>query len=108
MQLLERNPTKRLGNRPGDNDVEAVKAHPFFAGIDWERLYQRAVPPPWKPHIKEAVTDTSNFDREFTSEAVVDSVASASALSASVPLFDGFTYQAPSTLAGTPPIGSPV
>jgi serum/glucocorticoid-regulated kinase 2 len=100
--LLERDPTRRLGNRPGDGDVEAVKAHAFFAGIDWEELYQRRVAPPWRPPVKaptDAASDTANFDREFTSEPVLDSVASHSGLlSTSVPRFDGFTYQAPSAL----------
>ena len=100
-RLLERDPTRRLGNVPGDGDVEAVKAHPFFGGIDWEALYARRIDPPWRPAIKptDAAGDTGNFDREFTSEPVLDSVVSlhsSGLLSTSAPRFDGFTYQAPS------------
>jgi len=96
-----RPPQRRLGNVPGDGDVEAVKAHPFFEGLDWEALYRRQIEPPWRPPMRaDAAGDTANFDGEFTSEPVCDSVVSHSAmLSASAPRFDGFTYAAPGLLA---------
>ena len=36
--LLNRNPQKRLG---AENDSEDVKAHEFFASVDWEAIAQR-------------------------------------------------------------------
>lgn len=36
--LLCRNPSKRLGV---DNDGEEIKAHPFFNGIDWNKIYNK-------------------------------------------------------------------
>ena len=35
-KLLERNPTQRLGHGP--NGTENIKAHPFFAKINWQQL----------------------------------------------------------------------
>lgn len=36
MQLLNRNPSKRLGSGP--RDAEEIKEHEFFAGIDWDNI----------------------------------------------------------------------
>ncbi|GMM54676.1 serine/threonine protein kinase [Maudiozyma humilis] len=60
--LLNRNPKHRLG---AINDGRELRAHPFFADIDWEALKQKKIPPPFKPHLNSE-TDTSNFDPEFT------------------------------------------
>ncbi|CAI4530312.1 CQS_1a_G0024440.mRNA.1.CDS.1 [Saccharomyces cerevisiae] len=60
--LLNRNPKHRLG---AIDDGRELRAHPFFADIDWEALKQKKIPPPFKPHLVSE-TDTSNFDPEFT------------------------------------------
>ena len=60
--LLNRNPKHRLG---AINDGRELRAHPFFADIDWDALKQKKIPPPFKPHLNSE-TDTSNFDPEFT------------------------------------------
>merc|ERR1711916_50535 len=60
--FLERDVTKRLGS---NGDIEEVKKHPFFACIDWEKLYNRQVVPPFVPRLN-SLTDTDNFDAEFT------------------------------------------
>ena len=39
LALLNRNPNKRLGSGP--NDAEEVKAHEFFADINWEDIANR-------------------------------------------------------------------
>mmetsp|Transcript_5881 Transcript_5881/g.17724 ORF Transcript_5881/g.17724 Transcript_5881/m.17724 type:complete len:455 (+) Transcript_5881:45-1409(+) len=62
--LLKREPSERLGS--GQGDADEIKAHPFFAPIDFEALLDGAVPPPWTPHVVGSL-DTSQFDREFTS-----------------------------------------
>merc|ERR1719150_1976676 len=77
--LLRRDPTQRLGHGPPDADP--IKAHPFFTGLDFGKLVRKEIQPPFVPTVKGA-TDTSNFDAEFTSEKVVDSVVPQSALAA--------------------------
>ena len=97
--LLERCPEKRLGSRPGDDDIAAIKQHRYFAGVDWDAVYARSLPPPWRPEL-HGTTDTSNFDGNFTS-AHVDHLGTShgSHLSArsyasanSLPMFEGFSY----------------
>ncbi|KAL1610232.1 Serine/threonine-protein kinase [Paraconiothyrium brasiliense] len=60
--LLNRNPKHRLG---ATRDAEELKAHPFFADIDWDALSKKNVVPPFKPKLKSEL-DVSNFDPEFT------------------------------------------
>jgi len=91
VELLAREPSKRLGNRPGDNDVEAIKAHPFFASVDWNAVLAKRVSPPWKPEAVKA-TDVSHFDKDFTQEPVTDSVTPNAGNSFVAPVFEGFTF----------------
>lgn len=85
--LLNRDPRKRLGV----NGAAEIKAHPFFTEIDWKRLMAKKYTAPFKPSVRSA-TDTSNFDREFTSEVPSDSVAN-DYLSESVQRqFGGWTF----------------
>lgn len=67
-KLLDRDPQRRLGA----NGAAEIKAHHFFANIDWRKLLQRKYEPTFKPRVTDP-TDTDNFDREFTSEAPQDS-----------------------------------
>lgn len=87
--LLIRDPKKRLGI----NGAGEIKAHPFFAQIDWKRLMAKKYAAPFKPAV-ESATDTSNFDQEFTSEEPTDSVVDKDFyLSESVQQqFGGWTY----------------
>ena len=70
--LLEREEFKRLGGGP--TDAQEIKCHPFFSNIDWEKLYERKLEPPFRPQLKDG-DDTKYFDEEFTSERAVDSFA---------------------------------
>jgi len=92
VQLLNRDPKKRLGSK---DDVNDVKAHPFFKTLSWEKLMKKEIDPPYKPKTKSS-TDTNNFDSTFTSEPVVDSVVAPSTLSSTVSEpgadFGGFTF----------------
>ena len=48
LQLLERNPTKRLGCM---EEVEPIRGHAFFREIDWNLLDRRKLKPPFKPQV---------------------------------------------------------
>jgi len=86
--LLTRDPTQRLGV----NGAEEIKKHPFFEKIDWRRLLQKKIQPPFKPSVNSPV-DVSNFDTVFTAEAPLDSVVEGSQLSQTVQAqFAGFSY----------------
>jgi len=93
VQLLNRDPKKRLGSK---DDVNDIKAHPFFKTLSWEKLMKKEIEVPYKPKTKSA-TDTNNFDQTFTSEPVVDSVVAPSTLSSTMAEttgdFGGFTYE---------------
>jgi protein-serine/threonine kinase len=106
--LLNRNPKHRLG---ATRDAEELKAHPFFADIDWEALHKKNVVPPFKPKLKGEL-DVSNFDPEFTNALNGNGSLNARAAAlasgvnpASTPLsptmqanFAGFTFTDQSTL----------
>jgi RAC serine/threonine-protein kinase len=55
---IERDPVKRL------QDPKQIKAHPFFAGIDWEKLAAKELVPPYIPPVKSK-EDVSMISREF-------------------------------------------
>jgi len=46
-RLLDRNPDRRLGA----NGAAEIKAHHFFANIDWRKLLQRKYEPSFKPNV---------------------------------------------------------
>jgi len=47
-QLLDRDPKTRLGSGP--TDAAEIRSHPFFKDIDWVKLYNKELPPPFKPN----------------------------------------------------------
>lgn len=47
IQLLNRNPTRRLGS--SKNDAGDIKTHPWFKSIDWEIALKRGLNPPKPP-----------------------------------------------------------
>lgn len=86
-RLLKIDPAHRLC------DPETVKAHPFFASIDWVLLFRVEVEPPWKPNVEEA-SDVKNFDAIFTEDEPADSQVDSN-LSLKAKLknnYAGFTY----------------
>jgi len=47
--LLNRDPGQRLGC--GKDDGEEIIRHPFFAGIDFDKLLNKTYQPPFKPKV---------------------------------------------------------
>jgi serine/threonine protein kinase len=62
VQLLERDPAKRL------IDPKKMKANGFFSGINWQKLLEKDITPPYIPPVKSK-EETGQFDPVFTSEA---------------------------------------
>merc|ERR1719263_2147244 len=92
--LLDRQPDRRLGGGPADG--QEIRAHAFFAGVDWTAVFQRRITPPFKPKVS-GDGDVSNFEREFVDMPLgMSEVADKQGHGVH---FDGFTYQAPSNMA---------
>ncbi|XP_071531805.1 ribosomal protein S6 kinase alpha-2 isoform X1 [Panulirus ornatus] len=89
--LFKRNPANRLG--AGPEGVEELKRHPFFASIDWNKLYSKEIEPPFKPAVSKA-DDTFYFDQEFTTRTPRDSPGVPPSANAHQ-MFKGFSFVAP-------------
>ena len=66
----------------------------FFANLDFAIVYNRGYVPEFRPPEARCETDVRNFDREFTSEAAMDSlvVSNMTATMQEKSNFEGFTY----------------
>lgn len=65
-QLLQKDPTKRLGNA---QDAAEIKAHPWFKNVDWKLMEEKKVDPPFVPYVS-SMCDTRNFDKSCTQTTV--------------------------------------
>ncbi|XP_030065823.1 ribosomal protein S6 kinase alpha-6 isoform X4 [Microcaecilia unicolor] len=92
--LFKRNPSNRLG--AGPDGVEEIKRHPFFATIDWNKLFRKEIQPPFKPASGKP-EDTFCFDPEFTAKTPKDSPGVPPSANAHQ-LFKGFSFVAASTI----------
>ena len=57
-KVLVVKPYKRLGCLPGA-DLD-IRKHPWFADIDWGKLYRKELQAPWVPTVRDPF-DGSNF-----------------------------------------------
>jgi serine/threonine protein kinase len=55
-QLIDRDPEKRL------QDPKDIMSHPFFEGLDWQKLNNKQITPPYIPQKCE---DSEDDQREF-------------------------------------------
>ncbi|RKF72151.1 Protein kinase C-like [Golovinomyces cichoracearum] len=90
-KLLTREPDQRLGSGP--TDALEIMSQPFFSNINWDDIYNKRIPTPFKPTIKDD-TDTSNFDTEFTSVTPVLTPVQSVLTQAMQEEFRGFSYSA--------------
>uniref|UniRef100_A0A673GWL9 non-specific serine/threonine protein kinase n=1 Tax=Sinocyclocheilus rhinocerous TaxID=307959 RepID=A0A673GWL9_9TELE len=65
--LLQKDPKQRLGGGP--DDAKETMQHKFFAGIEWQDVYEKKLVPPFKPQVTSE-TDTRYFDVEFTGQTI--------------------------------------
>lgn len=49
LQLLTRDPNRRLGS--GTGDAEEIRRQPFFKDVNWEDVFLKRIPPPYFPTI---------------------------------------------------------
>jgi len=89
--LLERLPTKRLA------EPAQIKAHPYFAEIDWEKLAKKQLRPPYIPPVRD-ISDTSCIDPTFTKDRTALSLTDGAEGGEAIHL-DNFTYVATTALA---------
>ena len=64
-KLFVSNPKKRLGY----NSADEVKNHPFFNGVDFDKVLRKEYKPPFIPKLKDD-TDLRYFDEDFTKLSV--------------------------------------
>lgn len=78
----------------GIRDADEIKEQDFFKGIDWMKLENREIEPPFRPNLKSE-TDVRFFDPESTAQRARHSVDQGSLSNQEQALFEGFTYVAP-------------
>lgn len=108
-RLLDRDPAKRLGG--SERGGEEVRAHHFFAGIDWTLLRDCRYQPPFNPcRDQESILAADNFESEFRDLAVRPSEELSAEVASfqeaqgrtreRVDTFAGFSFQPDSVLDG--------
>jgi hypothetical protein len=68
--------------------VPTLKEHPWFNGIDWDRLMKKQISPLFVPVI-HCESDVSHFDREFTTCSIESHTSSFG----DGKLFEGFSFE---------------
>ena len=57
-KLLDRDVSKRLGCNHGG--THAIRTHPWFHGLEWEKILKKKEPAPWLPTLADPL-DASKF-----------------------------------------------
>ena len=55
-KLLQKDVKQRLGT----HETSCIRDHPWFATMDWVKLFDKQLPAPWIPELKES-TDSHYF-----------------------------------------------
>ena len=88
-QLLNVDPKKRLGG--GKEDASAIKVHPFFKDVEWDKYWNREVDPPFVPDLEDEL-DLKYFDKMFTDEPVNSDRPTVQSRPREHSNYKGFTY----------------
>ena len=70
-KLLTKDPKKRLGSKGG---MEEIISHAWFKDVDIDKLLKKQLAAPFVPTLGSDARDVSNFDRQFTSSKLEDSI----------------------------------
>jgi tRNA A-37 threonylcarbamoyl transferase component Bud32 len=84
-KLLDRNPETRM------QDPAQMKQHPWFKEIDYQALYDKKIPPPYKPPVQDAAS-VALIDENFLGMTISDVKSSGENVQEGQ-LFEGFTYK---------------
>ncbi|KNC49743.1 AGC protein kinase [Thecamonas trahens ATCC 50062] len=98
-KLLVVEPEERLGSGP--TDAAPIRAHPFFADLDFGAVYNKAYTPVHVPRLATEL-DVSHFDQHDPQTSAYTPSAGGPSLLATVDqdVFAGFTYTDASHLGG--------
>jgi hypothetical protein len=91
-QLLDKDPNTRLGS--GCVGFQEIKSHRFFTYIDWVKLFNKEVEPPFRPMVTSEI-DTCYFETDFTGENVQLTPPDSNArldLTNEINYFDSFSF----------------
>ena len=88
-QLLTTNPKRRLVG--GEEDASAIKKHPFFKGVEWDKYWNREIKPPFVPDLEDEL-DLKYFDKMFTDEPVDSDRPTVQSRPREHSNYKGFTY----------------
>ena len=87
----------RIGSNAGPNGSTEIKNHPFFYGVDWDKL--RTIQAPFMPNLKSnvdvsyfPVNDIPQEDTTAQHRAQVDALGDEHAAEMSLP-FIGYTFK---------------
>jgi serine/threonine protein kinase len=83
--FLQRDASQRFGVK---SRGQQVLDHPFFAHIEWKQLFDRKIPPPYRPRHDPGI-DAVHFDKTFTRMSIDIPMSSSIAQSGT---FGGFSF----------------
>jgi len=80
-----------VNERLGTNGVEEIRSHPFFKGVDWDRLYSQSAA--YQPMVVHDL-DTNNFEKFEEDESMASPATRSSRIDVAQDVnFVGYTYK---------------